>query len=309
MTTNISGITICPFTGLPIDPNNVYDVPNKMLVFGYSNKIIGKVEMPHPVYISIYNKYIGEFDDNYNNNLYIYIGIIRNHFANEKTPFYVNSDFIETGYKEYSYPSDFNDKARYFLKYLYKNGGNEGRKFQIALSDYPLAYAKSDDEFQRIIEKLIKQEFIDYVRKPSRNMAGVLLNFSIELTHLGEKEVEKNLPMVPLFDLVNQDVFSGDSKIDSEILHAKKLFFKTDSTFNDKRSACEALSFVLEPIRKDFKKVVLGSDVEAFFNIVNNFDIRHNKDTTKSIEHEEQLEWIFYSLLNSIICYYKLWKK
>jgi len=309
MTTNISGITLCPFTGLPIDPNDVYDVPYKPLVIGYSNKIIGKVEMPNLVYVNCYHKLIGKSDENYNNNLYIYIGIIRNHYEKEKSPFYVNSDFIENGYKEHYFPSGFNEKTRYFLKYLYKNGGNEGRKFQIALNDYPLAYAKSDDEFQRIIEKLIKQEFIDYVRKPSRNMAGEILSFSIELSPLGEKEVEKNLPVVPLFDLVNQDVFTGDSKIDSEILHAKKLFFKTDSTLNDKRSACETLSFVLEPIREDLKTVFSSKDVSDFFNIVNNFDIRHNKEHIKNLIHEEQLEWIFYSLLNSIICYYKLCKK
>ncbi|MFA7361930.1 MAG: hypothetical protein WC139_12935 [Candidatus Kapaibacterium sp.] len=253
MATNIPDITICPFTGLKIDHNNSYDVPNKLLVFGYSNKIIGKVEMPHAVYISIYNKYIGEFNDNYNKNLYIYIGIIRNHYVNEKTPFYVNSDFIENGYKEHYYPSNFNDKTRYFLKYLYKNGGNEGRKFKIESDDYPLAYAKSTDEFQRIIEKLTIQGFIKLLSEPAKNMDGKLLYYSIILMPSGEEEVEKNLPVLPLLDLVKQDVFTGDSKIDNEIIHAKKLFFKTDSSFNDKRSACEALSFVLEPVRDDLK--------------------------------------------------------
>lgn len=301
-------IDICPFTGFKLQPENTFKISENILLVGYRNPIIKEVVVSHSEYISLRSKFLCE-DEDYFSKLFIFSGIIRNHFEEYKTPFYVNSDFIVKGYKEYSYPSEFNDKAQYFLKYLYNNGGNEGREFQFVYDDYALAYAKSKEEFQKIIGKLIKQGFIEYVRKPAKNMAGVLLNFSIELTPLGEKEVEKNLPAVPLFGLVNQDVFTGDTSIDDKILHAKKLFFKSESTFDDKRSACETLSFVLEPIREELKTVLTDADVSAFFQIVNTFDIRHNKDNTKNIEHVEQLEWIFYSLLNSIICYYKLKNK
>jgi len=43
--------------------------------------------------------------------------------------------------------------------------------------------------------------------------------------------------------------------------------------------------------------------------MVNNFNIRHNKTSTKVIEHEVQLEWIFYSLLNTITTYIKIRNK
>jgi hypothetical protein len=84
------------------------------------------------------------------------------------------------------------------------------------------------------------------------------------------------------------------------------LFFKEPQTMDRMRSACESLSFVLEPLREDLKKYFNSKDTEAFFNIVNNFDIRHNKEQTKDIQYQEQLEWIFYSLLNTITIYTKL---
>ena len=56
-------------------------------------------------------------------------------------------------------------------------------------------------------------------------------------------------------------------------------------------------------------KTIFKGDTETFFNLINSFDFRHNKESTKNIEHEEQLEWIFYSLLNSINTYYKMKKK
>ena len=75
------------------------------------------------------------------------------------------------------------------------------------------------------------------------------------------------------------------------------------------RSACESLSYVLEPLREELPKYFHKQDVSDFFNIVNNFDIRHNKDHTKKLIHPEQLEWGFYSLLNTINTYVKLKKR
>ena len=71
------------------------------------------------------------------------------------------------------------------------------------------------------------------------------------------------------------------------------------------RSACETLMFVLEPLREELR-VFFKGDTEHFFNIVNNFCIRHNKERTKAIEMPEQFEWLFYSLLNTINTYVKI---
>jgi len=60
----------------------------------------------------------------------------------------------------------------------------------------------------------------------------------------------------------------------------------------------------LEPLREELKKT-FTSDTKIFFRIVNEFNVKHNKERTKNIQHEEQLEWIFYSLLNTINTYSK----
>ena len=75
------------------------------------------------------------------------------------------------------------------------------------------------------------------------------------------------------------------------------------------RSACETLIYILDPLRKDLETYFKQKDISDFFQIVNNFDIRHKKESTKDIINEEQLEWIYFSLLNTINTYTKLQKK
>src|SRR5205823_301894 len=127
--------------------------------------------------------------------------------------------------------------------------------------------------------------------------------WGVQLTDIGIDEVEKELPKVPMIGLVNQDITTGDSDIDEQINHAKDLFYQEPQTFERMRSACEALSYVLEPLREETKKYFKSKDIEDFFQIINTFDIRHNKDSTKTIVYEEQLEWVFYALLNTVNTY------
>lgn len=264
--------------------------------------------MPHPVYVSLYHKFLNK-DKDYLQRMHIYRGLIRHHYEKYKEYMKITSDFIDTGCAGCDYPKNFFEKCLTFLTYLYENGGSEYKSFNFTCNDYALAYSEDNYDFQNIIEYLIDDGKIEHRHRPAINSARIMINFEIRLTIDGIKYVERELPVVPLGHLINENIFTYNKKIDDSIKHAKKLFFKENSTKDDKRSACEALSFVLEPIREELKKVLTSSDVSDFFEIVNTFDIRHNKESTKSIQHEEQLEWIFYSLLNSIICYYKLWKK
>ena len=140
-------------------------------------------------------------------------------------------------------------------------------------------------------------------------MASQKLFKNVEITTWGLEEVEKQLPQIPLIGLVDQEITTGNIAVDEKINHAKNLFFSSSSTLDDKRSACETLSFVLEPLRDDLNSFFSTSDVSDFFQIVNRFDIRHNKSTTINLVHEEQLEWVFYTLLNTIATYVKLKKK
>ena len=122
------------------------------------------------------------------------------------------------------------------------------------------------------------------------------------------QEVEKGTSKLPIFGLIDQKIITGRLEDDRNIAHAKSLFFGKDSTLESKRSACQTLSFVLEPLHENLKKSFEG-DTEVFFRIVNEFAIRHNKERTKNIQHEEQIERIFYSLLNTINVYVKMKRK
>jgi len=140
-------------------------------------------------------------------------------------------------------------------------------------------------------------------------MASQRLFMGVEITTWGLEEVEKQLPQIPLIGLVDQKITTGNIAVDEKINHAKDLFFQDSATLDDKRSACETLSFVLEPMRDDLNSFFSTSDVSDFFQIVNRFDIRHNKSSTINLIHEEQLEWVFYTLLNSINVFVKLKNK
>ena len=75
------------------------------------------------------------------------------------------------------------------------------------------------------------------------------------------------------------------------------------------RSAYEALSFVLEPIRKELEREFASKDINELFMIINEFDVRHNKSRIRNEHHPEILEWVFYSLLNTISAYSKIKSK
>lgn len=197
-------------------------------------------------------------------------------------------------------------RAKHFLQYLYDNGGKEYKShFVDSNTDSPITYS-SKDEFERIITFLDSEGWITYEKK--RGTQQCIIYQGLRITKLGIQHIEKSLPRMPMVGLVNQQIATGNPEVDKNIEHARLLFFAENSTLESKRSACESLSFALEPFREDLKKEFQG-DTEVFFRIVNDFAIRHNKERTKNLQHEEQIEWIFYSLLNTINTYSKMKRK
>jgi hypothetical protein len=112
------------------------------------------------------------------------------------------------------------------------------------------------------------------------------------LTKKGINKVGTGQPSKVTQTLVNQKIRFGDIEIDAKIEHAVILNFGENSNFDSKRSACENLDYVLEPLRKELELLFTG-DTEFFFQLVNAFEVRHNKMNTKRIKNEEQLEWSF----------------
>lgn len=285
----------CPFTGI----SSTTDETSTFFETIYSNHVIGKIKIPGTLLTMVPNR-------DYKKINHIISGLSKNHFEKEKTAFEINSQLLEGGYKDHDYPKNFDQKALYLLKHFYDKGGDKYKSFEIRPGiDYALGFGEDAEEFVGMLRKLEDENFIDVsIERP--DSAGNLMYLEIKLTKYGIEEIRDGLPPIPMSGLLEEAVYTGDEGIDAKIDHAKKMFFRSSSTMDDKRSACETLSFILEPIREDLKTCLVEKDVKDFFQIVNEFDIRHNKNHTKSLKYEEQLEWVFYSLLNSIICYYKL---
>lgn len=264
----------------------------------YEFSVVGKVNIALPTLLSLINERKYKHP--------ILAGICRNAFENKIEPPLITQDLISNGLKNIEYPKSFKEKNRHFLKYMYNNGGKDFKLFSfVNASDYTICYAEDLNEFSNILNYLSDNRFIKW--HSEQGMSGTRKRYhEVQMTDKGIEEVEKDLPNIPLIGLAEQKIATGDILVDEKINHAKELFFRLPQTLDRMRSACETLSYILEPLRKKSKNYISSKDVEDFFIIVNNFDIRHNKDKTKNLEHPEQLEWIFFSLLNTINTYTKL---
>lgn len=232
-------------------------------------------------------------------------GISKNRTLNGEEPVVFTSEFVSGGYKSLNPPIEFEEKVFHFLRYLYNFGGRENKEFELKSGAHCMIAYAEPGEFKRILDYLKDEHFITS-GDLKRLAGGAVLYQRVKLTSLGKDQAMKGLPKLPLFGLVSQEIATGNPIIDEKINHARTLFFDKPESMDKMRSACEALSYVLEPLRDDLENYFVAKDVSAFFQVVNTFDIRHNKETTKILEHPEQLEWVFYTLLNTINTYYKM---
>ncbi|MES2827683.1 MAG: hypothetical protein V4687_06005 [Bacteroidota bacterium] len=289
----------CCITGYPLKAGEAKPITGTLLE--YETQFVGRVKVELSVYAAMLD----------NNNLFardILSGISKNRTLNGEPPIVFTSEFVNGGYNSINPPIDFEEKAFHFLRYLYKHGGKENKAFELKSgADCMIAYA-APDEFKRILDYLNDESFIN-IGNANRLAGGTIFYQRVKVTSFGKDEAIKGLPKLPLYNLVSQEITTGDAAIDKKINHARALFFDKPDSRDKMRSACETLSHILEPLRDELESYFSTKDVSAFFQIVNTFDIRHNKDTTKTLEHPEQLEWVFYTLLNTINTYYKIKKR
>lgn len=287
----------CVFTGYKLTADQLR--PPTGPFFEYENDFVGKVKITLSAYSDL---------EKMEDVRYIIAGLCKHRTIENQEPFLIDTEFVNRGFLLLKPPVNFEEKCRSFLKTLYDTGGKENHKFDMkSFEDFALAYA-SPEEFTRIIDKLESDYLISIDVKPSPAGRNEFY-FGLKLTSYGKEEVEKDLPKVPLYGLISQNITTGNLEIDDQINHARGLFFSDNPTIEKMRSACETLSYVLEPLRKELTKYFAQKDVNAFFQIVNNFDIRHNNTFTTQLVDEEQFEWVFYTLLNSINTYTKLKQK
>jgi hypothetical protein len=77
-------------------------------------------------------------------------------------------------------------------------------------------------------------------------------------------------------------------------------FRRRASTRDDRRDAVRDLGDVLEPLRKQAGTYLSSKDESDLFNILNNFDIRHNNETQKKDYDPIWLSGLFYHYLAMI---------
>ena len=109
--------------------------------------------------------------------------------------------------------------------------------------------------------------------------------------------------------LTSQEIATSNPEWDKRIRHAMDLFNEQPRTKENMRSAAVELCAILEPLRTKLEGRFGRKDTNTFFTLVNEFDVRHNKKEIMLIEHEEQLEWLYYSFLNTLNTYTKLERK
>jgi hypothetical protein len=293
----LSSIDKCALTGFSFKKNEIKPIAGP--VIEYENEYAGKVKITLSAYQEI---------QQYGNVRYIIAGICKNRTLQKQEPILIDTEFIKKGYLSLKPPLEFSEKCYSFLKTIYHMGGKENVKFRMtSFEDFALAYS-TPEEFIRIIDQLETDYFISIDNK-SKTLEKHEFYFGLKLTNYGKEEVEKVLPKMPMYGLVNQIISTGNIEIDDQINHARELFFADIPTLEKMRSACETLSYVLESLKDDLAKYFTQKDVKLFFQLVNTFDIRHNKNSTINLVEEEQLEWIFYTLLNTITMYNKLKQK
>ena len=289
----------CAIIGYPLKSGELKPVESTTIE--YETEYVGKVKITITAYTELLN---GNFER------YVIAGICKHRTLNDLEPILVDSKFINSGFKELNPPLEFDEKCFELIKILYELYGKENKEFELnTTKDFPLSYGDSE-EFSRIIDQLKTDYYITFRKKHRMSrLNGSFLFNGVKVTNSGKEEAKKGLPKIPLFGLINQKITTGDVETDEKLNHAKKLFFSEPQSIDNMRSACETLSYILEPFRRDLSSYFSSKDVSDFFQIVNKFDIRHNKESTFKITEPEQLEWVFYSLLNTINTYSKLKEK
>lgn len=170
--------------------------------------------------------------------------------------------------------------------------------------------AEYDYEHQ-ILKTDVKKMFVEQINN--------ILKFYSDGYYLeqnsGTITVNVNSPIKNMFSEDLATVLPDD--VMSKMKAAIKLYYRFDSTKEFKRKGISTLADILEPLRKQLKSI-LNSEYEVnkddhdklIFEIVNNFDIRHNNlKQNKNYDSDIWYDWMMQYYSSVIITYYKLIKE
>lgn len=126
------------------------------------------------------------------------------------------------------------------------------------------------------------------------------------------------MPNEALQELLADDVAEIlDEDVMGRLKGAATSFYRFDADLEQKRQAIFTLAGILEPIRAELKETLnnvyeinKNTHDKLIFDIVNNFDIRHNKEGQYT-EYQREIwyDWMMQYYTSVIITYYKLQKE
>lgn len=94
----------------------------------------------------------------------------------------------------------------------------------------------------------------------------------------------------------------GDEvRVRARVVDAVAKFRRYPGLLSDRRDAVRTLVEVLEYLRPQLKKVLVGQDESDLFNLANRFGIRHN-DPDQKVDYDQNiwLSWMFYYYLATV---------
>jgi len=237
----------------------------------------------------------------------ILAGFCREQHEKELEPRILTKETSAELLKQLKYPKSLPEKADYLITFMYNHGGADGKTFNLQSgADYPLCYADSPSGFNSVMTYLIEKGLITC---KVTHLSGLIFAYRTHLKPHVIDELRTHPSHGPMQNLVDQEIRTGNAEWDKRINHAIELFDEQPQTKERMRSAVVDLCAVLEPLRSKLEGRFGRKDTNTFFTIVNEFDVRHNKKEILVVEHEEQLEWLYYSFLNTINTYAKLERK
>lgn len=287
----------CPLTGYKAEDLQYVNPPSSLL--SYQNAAVGKVLIGALYYQMLIN--MGQRRP-------ILAGYCRHEHIAGREPMVLVHGPAEELERTLKCPKTLREKEEYLLRYLYDNGGSQGKWFDLqSQRDYPLCFSSGPEEFEAVMANLNDREKLEC--RATRLAGRSNSNFRLRLRANALDDLEAHLAHGPLLGMTSQVIVTSNPEWNTRISHAIDLFDVQPRTKERMRSAVNELSAVLEPLRSKLEGSFGRKDTNTFFQLVNDFDVRHNKTETNRIEYEEQLEWLYYCFLNTLNTYSKLDRK
>src|SRR5690606_5492628 len=101
-------------------------------------------------------------------------------------------------------------------------------------------------------------------------------------------------------DLVTRILSTIDDPTEEPVARAIARFRAREATRLDKKEACRALAYELEPLRDRIREHLLSGDEKLLFESANKFAIRHNGADQRDDYADDYLDWLFWVYLSTI---------